>query len=350
MVAWMSVTAPPSPLELLNLTTSDTIVDRLRSYGGDPVSASIAALADDDAAIVRRLYRFLNALYDATSDLASTPERGLAAVQAVLAEHDHHAVLDQVRRLGEALPDDTPRALHKVYHDLRDGSLSGLILHLGLVAVGEGAPQDVTRIYLLTRDHLKIMRNALPDLDSLRYAADLCKREHNVGLLAEKWSGALYGARERPVHVQLHCDFTGNVSECCLEFSALDRVLYNMINNAARFTTDDRVQLAALPLDGRAATNVRFTVANRCDPEHLARLRERFGDELGRVFLGGFTTGGRGLGLEICADFVCHVYGLMSPREALALGYVGAAAIRDHFVAWFHWPGRRTETWPQDQA
>jgi signal transduction histidine kinase len=340
MVALMSVTSPLSPLELLQLTDPATITDRVRPYGGDPVSASMSALLGDDADIVRNLYRFLTAVYGATRQLC-TPEEGLAALRATLAEHDHHAVFDQVRRLGDKLPEDTPRALRKVYHDLRDGSLTGLIMHLALVADDQGTPQDVTRIYLLTRDHLKIMRNALPDLDAPRYAADLCRKEHGVALLAEKWAGALYGPRGRPVRIDLQCDFVGGVSECCLEFSALDRVLYNLVNNAARFATDDRVQLAVLPLDGRETTNLRLAVANRVTPEHAALLRERFGDELGRLFLGRFTTGGRGLGLEICGDFVCHVYGLMSPREALALGHVGAALVRDRFVAWFHWPGRR---------
>lgn len=332
---------PLSRPTLLSLVPRSALRPRPRPYYGDTDTASVAELAPGDADTVRRLYTFLGSVY-ATLGHVPDPDESRDQLRLVMTRGEYPTLLDRIRDLGVALAAaTTPLHLRKVYHDVRGGSLPGLLMHLDLVGDDEATDHDIERIFLLTRDHLKIMRNALPDLDAPRHAADLGKKEHGVALLAEKWAGALYGPRGRPVRVDLHCDFVGGVSECCLEFSALDRVLYNLVNNAARFATDDRVQLAVLPLDGREATNLRLAVANRVPPEHAALLRERFGDELGRLFLGRFTTGGRGLGLEICGDFVCHVYGLMSPREALALGHVGAALVRDHFVAWFHWPGRR---------
>ena len=79
----------------------------------------------------------------------------------------------------------------------------------------------------------------------------------------------------------------------------------------------------------------------RLGPEHRERLQSDLGDDLSRVFEGGYTTGGYGLGLRICGDFVTHGYNLPSLRVALGEGYLGARLIRDTFVAWFHWPARR---------
>ena len=39
---------------------------------------------------------------------------------------------------------------------------------------------------------------------------------------------------------------------------------------------------------------------------------------------------------------VVHGYGLPSLHTALDGGYLGARLVRDTFVAWFHWPARRS--------
>ena len=82
-------------------------------------------------------------------------------------------------------------------------------------------------------------------------------------------------------------------------------------------------------------------MTNRIDPEQRGRIADDLGGELSRVFQGGYTTGGTGLGLRICADLVCHGYQLPSLRTALDRGYLGARIVRDQFAAWFHWPARR---------
>jgi len=57
-----------------------------------------------------------------------------------------------------------------------------------------------------------------------------------------------------------------------------------------------------------------------------------------RLFAGGFTTGGSGLGMSICAQFVANAYGLQDTAQALDERYLGASRLDDCFVAWFHWP------------
>ena len=103
----------------------------------------------------------------------------------------------------------------------------------------------------------------------------------------------------------------------------------------------EQVELQVFALSDAPATDLRFVVINRITPEHGVRVTADLGADLSRVFAGGYTTGGHGLGLRICGDFVSHGYGLPSLQAALSGGYIGARLVRDCFVAWFHWPARR---------
>jgi signal transduction histidine kinase len=123
-----------------------------------------------------------------------------------------------------------------------------------------------------------------------------------------------------------------------MEFSTLDRVLYNLVNNAARYAADQRVDLVALPVPPGASRNLRFVVLNRTTPEQRAGLTARFPASLNGLFQEGFTTGGTGIGLSICVDLVGNAFGVPDPAQCLSDGYLGAAWIGDRLAAWFHWP------------
>lgn len=337
----MQDATPPTRAEVLGLTDTP-LAPRSRRYVGDTVVTSMASLIAADAAIVRGLYEFLQALYRVVDPNAAASTDG-ATLRDQLGGLGYADLLEKIGRLGAALSADaTSTELRKAYHDVRGGSLPGLLMHLDVVAAGEATAHDVDRIFILVRDHLKIMRNALPDLDPDGYARDLSPREHDAALLVHKWADAGYSAGDgQRVTVRLRCEFIGGVSECCMEFAALDRVLYNLINNAARFTTDGEVHVHALPLGDARETDLRVAICNRIDPDHRARLDADLSGDVSRVFAGGYTTGGHGVGLQICGDIITHGYGLASLREALAGGYLGARVVRDYFVAWFHWPARR---------
>lgn len=333
---------PPSRAELLALTPTDTIRPRPRPYIGDSVHATMSALHEDDRESVRHLYGFLHRVYAAVGRGIEERRDAAGALRRELQAADYQGVVQKIAGLGAALvAQSTPVELRKVYHDLRGGSLPALLMHLDMVESGDAMAQDIERVFILTRDHLKIMRNALPDLDPEGYERDLQPIAHTAGLLVEKWAETAYRLRGDAVQIHLECDFEGAVSECCMEFAALDRVIYNLINNASRFTVDGQVHVAVLPLDGGLDTNLRFAVANRITPEHRERVLTDMGGNVSKVFEGGYTTGGHGVGLRICGDFITHGYGLGSLREALRGGYLGAAIVRDHFVSWFHWPARR---------
>ena len=334
--------ASPSPDELLALVPPDHIRRRTRRYIGDSVAVSLARIESGDAAIVRALYAFLDGLYRFVGARLDGGAAALTAVQGFAGEHGFEQLQVGIGSLGATLAAaDTPIELRKAYHDVRGGGLPGLMLHLDAVVSGEGQVQDLERMFLLCRDQLKIIRNAIPDLDPAGYAADLEDRAHTTELLRAKWSTDAYRLRDVQVELHLQCRFDGAVSERCMEFAALDRVIYNLVNNAARFAVDQRVDLQMFPITDEDETDLRFVVMNRVGPEHRERLRGDLGDDLSRVFEGGYTTGGYGLGLRICGDFVTHGDDLPSLRLALSDGYLGARLIRDTFVAWFHWPARR---------
>lgn len=328
--------------ELTGLADAGAIERRQGRYVGDSVQVPLRQLVPADAAVVQALYDLLGGLYGL---IAPRLDGGLGSVMAVRGFLMATGFADLARRidgLGATLvAESTAIELRQVYHDVRGGGLPALMMHLDAIAAGEGVAEDLERVFVLCRDQLKIIRNAIPDIDPEGYARDLSLREHSSELLLGKWANERYRLRDAEAQVSLRCDFDGTISECCMEFAALDRVIYNLVNNAARFAADGRVELQVFALSDAPATDLRFVVINRITPEHGERVTADLGADLSRVFAGGYTTGGHGLGLRICGDFVSHGYGLPSLQAALSGGYIGARLVRDCFVAWFHWPARR---------
>jgi len=308
---------------------------------GEVVSVAAAELHADDGETVRALYRLLGAVLEAVG-----PRRdggAASTVRELLTEHQWTGLLPRISALGARLDQRTaPPLVRKALHDVRGGGLPALVMHFDAVLEDDVEAGDIGRIFVLCRDQRKIIRNAIPDLDPAGYAHDLEPRSHTTELLG-KWSTGTYRAGDRTAELHLRCKFEGSISECCMEFATLDRVVYNLVNNAARFSADGHVGLSVVPIRPDEETDLRIVVTNRVDPEQKVRIAEDLGDEVSRVFQGGYTTGGTGLGLRICADVVCDGYSLSSVQSALERGYLGARLMGDHFVAWFHWPARRMQ-------
>ena len=325
--------------------------DGLPTVGERHFGVTGIALADfpgDDAGLVEALYTFLCEIYERARAVYQGSLDASALVAFLKARRFSELLAPRFAGLGAGIDrDGLGLGVRQAYHDIRGGSYNALALLLEVVEDDEALPGELERVYLLVRDHMKIMRSAVHDLDPEATAADQEILHHRVELLREKWAGTEYTIAGSRAAIDYRSSFTGSVADCCIEFAALDRVLYNLINNATRFTTDGAVYVRVDPLVEAAAEgpgNVRFAVINRISAGQRARLRERFGgDDLRELFVGGFTTGGHGVGLRICADLVVHGYRLPSLREALTCGLVGARIIDDSFVAWFHWPGRTSD-------
>lgn len=304
------------------------------------ISMQTHELLEGDAERLHRAYRCIAQLYE-HARVQRFDADGVPRLMACLERMDLARLYEDVGALGRSLQRvEVPPRLRKAYHDVRGGSLLALLMHVELVQQGRGEADDVARIALLARDHLKIMRNAVPDLDPVANAADLRSKAHPLALLREKWAAVRYRLAGREVTVELDCPFDGTIAACCLEFSTLDRIVYNLVNNAAEHTHDGRVRMVVVPLPEPDAdgTLLRVAVINRLGPVQRATLRRRFGSDPSALFLGGFTTEGHGLGLRICADLVAHAAGLPSITLALDHGHMGVRIIEDWFVAWFVWP------------
>lgn len=335
---------PLDPRVLRSLAPAVPVGKRHADPIATTTSVPLCALPPEDRSLLRTLYRDLEALY-ATLREDLTLGDATARTDALLAERGT-SVLPDLAPLGQYLREPPSPEMAKALHDVRSGSLAALSMLLELRREGVGERGDVDRMFVLARDHLKILRSCLPDLDPDGTAADLVENRHDVALLREKWSDVEYAVDgTQPVRVRFRCDFDGSVSECCMEFAALDRVLYNLVNNAGRFAADGTVGIDVTPLQEARTTVLRFAVSNPVSPEHGRRLRERFACaetcDLRALFLGGFTTGGHGHGLRICTDLVTHGFALPSAEAAVDGGYVGAKLLAETFVAWFHWPGER---------
>ncbi|HEU4327014.1 MAG TPA: ATP-binding protein [Roseiflexaceae bacterium] len=311
---------------------------RTGRYGGEGISVLLADFAHADRSALQKVYVVLLALRDLLD-----PRGGggtLQAARALLQEHGWGVILEEMRQLGSSEGEDgeRPQYMRAVLHDLRGGAFQALAIHLQLLDLGLAQEEDLTRVFLLTRDHLKIMRNCIPDLDAQRYDQDRRDRAHSVRLLIEKWDQNIYQVPGVSASVVMDCRFEGSVSERCIEFSALDRVIYNLMNNAVRNTADEVVYLVLLPLPAETPKDLRFVVYNRVTSEQRTTLEKRYGDRLSELFRGGFTTGGSGQGMNICANFVMNAYGLQTIDQALDGGYIGAAYQEGYFVNWVHWP------------
>lgn len=320
-----------APAQLVSYRTQRTTGDRL--------TVSLSEFPADDQATIVALYQALGDLFTVLDATREDVAASRSATQTFIQRVGWHNLVKRTQYLGRGSADQPiTEQLSAVVHDLRGGSLTALAVNMQLLELGMLAPNDILRLFFLTRDHLKMMRNGIYDLDSARYQQDLQQRPHSVQLLVEKWSAASYRLQQHQhaAEVLVDCRFEGTVSERCIEFAALDRVLYNLINNAARFTANGLVYLAIFPLTN--AHDVRFVVYNQTSAEHQQRLHERFGSDISSLFRGGFTTGGTGLGMRICAEFVTDAYGVGNVERCVEDGYLGVQLRNDYFVTWFHWP------------
>ena len=318
-----------APLELTNYRE-----DRFR---GDSNRSHLLEYHVTDKEILLRIYQILQSVFE----------------EMLQGHHDHthicqvltaHArqrdlITEDTRRLGIAtLEANQNHRLAQVIHDVRGGALQSLLIRWEMFTVLPDRTTGLSAVFFLLRDHLKIMRNCVADLDPMRFTADAARKDHGTDLLLEKWTNADFYGSNIPAHIDFDCTYEGTLCESCLEFSTLDRIIYNLLNNAARNANDRVVQFHILPIPTQETVeNLRFVIANQVSSEHAMRLKAALPD-LGQLFGSGFTTGGHGVGMSIVADFCTQAFGIYDDGKAREDRYYGAQWIDDNFVAWFHWP------------
>jgi signal transduction histidine kinase len=307
---------------------------RVRRYHGDDLCLPISAFVEEDRERLRALYGFLQRLEEALLPSGDAPVA--PRVMELLRLHPPEEILNLVQPLGRASYAAAPLpTMAKTIHDLRGGGLTALLGQLDLTQRRPLEESTVNALHFLTRDHLKIMRNALLGLDDAKRNEDLQPKIHGTDFIVQKWRGASLRGQGRVIRLEVDCPLPTPISECCVEFGALDRILYNLINNACRHAASDCIRLVLLPVPDDGGKDLRFILSNVVSPQALQRLSAL---NLSTLFEEGTSTTGSGFGLAIACDFVAHAYGLASHDQAIEGGYLGAAIIEDSFAAWFHWP------------
>jgi signal transduction histidine kinase len=309
---------------------------RQERYIGEDNGLSLSEFNDRDRDLVRQLYTLL--------------KQSLNQVQTGIEREDPPGALRTLQKLRwketmaefsehfgrELIPGVSREKARQIFHDMRGSALSVAAgrVDLAMLKGNESEESDLYSIFYAIRDHLKILRNCVVDLDPERRERDIQRNNHSAALLREKWQEYI----SPELTIEYIADYDGDISSCCLEFSSLERVLYNMINNAAEHTADGRVRFFVTTLNSEREENAKFAVANRVREEELKQLRARFGEDFSPLFDGGFTIGGTGVGLSVVSRIVANAYGLEHPRDAAADGHVGATVEEGEFLVWAHWP------------
>jgi hypothetical protein len=307
---------------------------RALRYRGDDHAVPLSTLSATDRTSVQELYEALLHFEVTVRMGSSSPDEPVVA-RELAASFELARVLAIARSIGNASYDAIE--VRHALHDVRGGALTSLLIEIQRAGMGRGT---VRGLRTLVSDQLKIMRNAVLELDDTQRAADLVPNEHSVERLAETLSRVTGDGVRGSVGVSVHCAFLGAITASCVELGALDRATLNVVNNAVRHSSSNRVDVALFPTTRDPDCDLRIVVANAVESAHAAALRQRFGDDLSRIFLDPFSTTGSGQGLKICVDFVSAAYGLARSEDTVSAGLVGALLddAVGSFVVWLHWP------------
>ena len=314
---------------------SDLVSRRVHRYRGDGQDLHMDDFDQIDRRRARAVYEGVDRVYQAWRTSPSDPPWDAVQEAALaLTSPEFHTHAQALGDASLATP-GSHASMRAVLHDLRGGGLTPAMLNATLIPDGPTDVELLQTIVYLCRDHAKMMRNAVVDIDPDQRARDEEERPHGVVELMGAWDGRRHRVGGGEALVRARTSWRGHLSSCCLEVSAVDRVLYNHVNNATRFTADGTVEVHAVAANPEVA---RITVTNPVDPDQEAWLRERMAVDPGAPYRTGTTRGGQGLGLANAAAFVAAAFGLDVPDDAVEGGYLGARLVEGRYLAWFHWP------------
>lgn len=306
-----------------------------RRYDPEELIVELAEFGPEDRRRIRRLYDFAQGIYiDWLEHESRSPEAALARLR----DEDLPGLREDVADLGDDSPDD-PR-LQSIMHDVRGGTVAAF-MSLAELLVEQEAPtarqvEYLQQLIWLVRDEAKVMRGLIIDLDPDLREPDLEHEPHSVADLVRKWQGMRYDAGTEPVTLTVSNHLgEGALANRCLEAGAIDRVSYNFLNNAARFSASEEVEVDLRPLPGTGMGRV--TVVNDLGAGEMAWLEDRLKSDPAILFRRDVTHGGTGIGLGACAEVVGAAFEL-TPDQAIRERVIGYRVDDGRFYAWFCWP------------
>ncbi len=319
---------------LINLAPTNLINFRSDRYDGGGFSVHMRDFSLEDVSVVLQVYRTVKKIYDLWLYMKDDPNYGLFETE--IRELSSDRFLNLVRGVGadtysNKMPSETMR---KVVHDIRGGALGALIGYSSIILKRGLTEESVKMMIFFARDHAKMMRNAILDIDPSVRLADESAKVHHIDDFMKKWNNAHVNLGKNDVVVRAESDFNGYITNRCLETSAIDRILYNFINNAARFTDDQSVDLNIVQINEEL---VRWVVSNKISVDQYEWIKNATGNNTSKLFMGGITRNGHGIGLSSSLGFVASGFGV-SDNDALEKRYIGSEVVDLTYYAWFHWP------------
>ncbi len=301
---------------------------RATRYRADEQALELSAFGARNGPVVVSLYEFLSELAGIVGSDQDLEEP--APLLAFVARHD---VGDLVQRLRRLRADSEGDQLAEALHDIRGGAMTALLVQLSRLGRVPHRAEMARALSIYTRDHMKMMRNVVSDLDEAGRARDLALLPHSLGDLARALREFTATVGEQQVVVDVSCPAGAVIADSCVECAAIDRVAYNFLNNAARYADRPRIALWLVVLE----SDLRVAVVNSVSVAQRDVLVELLANDPNALF-GSFTTSGSGHGLRIVSELVGRAYGVPSTEALIKGGYVGAKVVEDGFVGWFHWP------------
>ena len=330
--------------EILSLTSLKPVSRREKRYLGGAFSLSLEDLSPDEQPIVKSLYDQLQELFSFLKSDADVTAADKQKLQGFLRQSALPALQEQLFSLQEEARDQGDKARETVFYSLASGALSSIVGYVLILSQSELERDYLQALYYLTRDHLKVSRNLIADLDPVKRAADEAPKYHSLDLLQEKWESVTYRGFEAEIDVAFHQYHEGHIAERCLEFSEIDNIFYHLANNALQYGQKAVLDIGVAPVnEGR---DLRWVFRNPITRDQEEAIRERSAKGAHSLFEHGITTHhkkGEGFGLGSVADTILHAYGLEDLFEAEKQGYYGWKIIDHQFVLWFHWPAIDTK-------
>ena len=326
---------------------------RKARYQGDDLCVALEGLTAQDQASVRQIYQALSELLFSIVDLSTNDDQKWRDVTRWLERYSLDTLIEQARELGTTSHEQhSSEELARAMHDIRGGALSSLLGRLQMIESLPHVEKQLKTLFVLTRDHLKIMRNAITGLDDTRRDADRRPKAHAMQLMLDKWHDSVVGPnwQQRPVRMNVDCRYAGPLTECCLESAAVDRIFYNLAANAARHSASGQIEMTIFPVPDAAGECLRFVLSNEVSERQAGYLQSlvehRGADSRDRgsqasifaLFDPMVSSTGSGFGLAVVAEFVTAAFGLRNSEVALRERYVGAILDGSTFRVWFHWP------------
>lgn len=322
---------------LQSIAPNDLTIRRTNRYDGTGTGMSLQAFHPDDQKRIRIVYETVNRVYQTW--LHEKKDLSSSVLQVRLKQVADSKFLRTIQKIGRNgyfdLDDGQRNLIDRALHDIKGGSLNGLFGTTQLLEEMGWRDDRIQKAVYMARDHAKIMRNILVDIDPRVREDDESAHAHHINHFTEKLNDFAFEFEDLKLSVHLHCSYQGDISNCCLETSSIDRILFNFINNSAKYSASHEVNVYIFAVNDQM---IRWVFQNPVSEEHVRWFQQHCDETMWDLFLSKRTYKGQGFGLYNCAEIVGNSFGVSRVEDTVRQGYIGAKLDNEVFYNWFHWP------------